>query len=275
MAMRTTRLACFLAFLTLVGSAQQPQPPGPGKNLNNPGPFTPAEERATFKLPAGFRIDLAACEPQVVDPVALAFDERGRLFVAEMYGYPNDGVGTGDINNGKVKCLEDRDGDGKFETATVFAEGLRFPVVVKPNIGGSGAGIVRFDTAEALAHAVAQGAVHLGIDETALVQEFIPAEEGRVVRVEVLDGRYLYAIRIYTPGTSFNLCPADVCQGVDGAAQVFPSGGCPLRLAEDFREGPPLRAEVVLAAGQLPEDDPQHVGRHQRPEALPGVGQRR
>ncbi len=132
MVMRATRLVCFLAFLTLVGSAQQSQPPGPGKGLNNPGPLTPARERATFKLPDGFRIDLAASEPGIVDPVALAFDERGRLFVAEMYGYPNEGIGTGDINNGKVKCLEDRDGDGLYETATVFAEGLRFPMGLLP-----------------------------------------------------------------------------------------------------------------------------------------------
>ena len=47
--------------------------------------------------------------------------------------------------------------------------------------------------------------------------------EGRIVRVEVLDGRYLYAIRIYTPGDSFNLCPADVCQSVDGAELARPA----------------------------------------------------
>lgn len=101
--------------------------------------------------------------------------------------------------------------------AAEAAEGLRFPVVVKPNIGGSGAGVRRFDDAETLARAAAAGTIDLGIDGTALVQEFIPAADGRIVRVEVLDGRFLYAIRIYTPGDSFNLCPADVCQSVDGA----------------------------------------------------------
>jgi biotin carboxylase len=102
--------------------------------------------------------------------------------------------------------------------APAAAEGLRFPVVVKPNIGGSGAGVTKFDTADALRAAVERGEVSLGIDSTALVQEFIPQEEGRIVRVEVLGGKYLYGIRIYTPGTSFDLCPADVCQTVDGAA---------------------------------------------------------
>jgi hypothetical protein len=106
------------------------------------------------------------------------------------------------------------------------ATGLRFPVVVKPNVGGSGAGVVRFETPEALAAAAEAGALDLGIDGTALVQEFIPARDGRIVRVEVLNGRFLYAIRIYTPGDQFNLCPADVCQGVDGAA--LERSACPV-----------------------------------------------
>jgi D-ala D-ala ligase C-terminus len=100
--------------------------------------------------------------------------------------------------------------------APAAAEGLRWPIAVKPNIGGSGAGVRKFETPEALAEAARDG-LDLGIDHTALVQEFIPQEESRIVRVEVLGGRYLYGIRIYTPGTSFDLCPADVCQRVDGA----------------------------------------------------------
>jgi glutathione synthase/RimK-type ligase-like ATP-grasp enzyme len=97
------------------------------------------------------------------------------------------------------------------------ADGLRFPVVVKPNIGGSGAGVRRFEARDQLARASRDGTIDLGIDATALVQEFVPAADGRIVRVEVLDGSYLYAIRIYTTGESFNLCPADVCRSVDGA----------------------------------------------------------
>jgi len=97
------------------------------------------------------------------------------------------------------------------------AVGLRFPIVVKPNVGGSGAGVRRFDSPEALATASAHGGLELGPDQTALVQEFIPAEEGRITRVEVLGGRFLYAIRVYSPGDTFNLCPADVCQTTDGA----------------------------------------------------------
>src|SRR4029077_12664122 len=94
------------------------------KPTANSGSLTPQEERGTFHLLPGFRIELVACEPNIVDPVAIAFDENGRLYVAEMPGYPNGGVGTGDIHSGRIKLLEDRDGDGFYEHGTTFAEGL-------------------------------------------------------------------------------------------------------------------------------------------------------
>jgi biotin carboxylase len=100
--------------------------------------------------------------------------------------------------------------------APAASEGLRYPVVVKANIGGSGAGIVRFDTRADLQRAVDEGRVQLGLDQTALVQEFIPGRGGHITRVEVLGGRYLYAINVYGTGESFNLCPADICQSTDG-----------------------------------------------------------
>lgn len=96
------------------------------------------------------------------------------------------------------------------------ARDLGFPVIVKANIGGSGAGIVRYDTPEALTHAIADEAVDLGIDQTALVQEFIPARGGHITRVETLNHRFLYAINVYREGESFNLCPADICQTTGG-----------------------------------------------------------
>lgn len=110
--------------------------------------------------------------------------------------------------------------------APAAAEELRFPVVVKPNVGGSGAGIRRFDTAADLAIAAATDGFELGPDHTALVQEFIPAEEGRITRVEVLGGKFLYAIRVYSSGETFNLCPADVCQTTEGAELV--RSACPV-----------------------------------------------
>jgi len=96
--------------------------------------------------------------------------------------------------------------------AVEAAEGLRFPVVVKANIGGSGAGIVKFDNRDALSASARAGELDFGVDHTALVQEFIPARGGHITRVETLGGKYLYAINVHTTGESFNLCPADICQ---------------------------------------------------------------
>lgn len=100
--------------------------------------------------------------------------------------------------------------------AAEASDGLRFPVVVKANIGGSGAGIVKFDRREDLTRAAEEGRLDLGLDQTALVQEFVPARAGHITRVEVLGGRYLYAINVFSTGESFNLCPADICQTSDG-----------------------------------------------------------
>lgn len=102
--------------------------------------------------------------------------------------------------------------------AVEASRSLRFPVVVKANVGGSGAGIVRYDSPEQLAAAAEQGTIDLGIDSTALVQEFIPRRGDHLVRVEVLGGKYLYAIRLWSAGNSFNLCPADACQTSSGVA---------------------------------------------------------
>ena len=98
------------------------------------------------------------------------------------------------------------------------ASGLRFPVIVKANIGGSGAGITRYDSPDELERASANGSILLGIDHTALVQELVPYTDGHITRVEVLSGKFLYAINVYPAEDSFNLCPADACQTTEGQA---------------------------------------------------------
>jgi hypothetical protein len=128
--------------------------------------------------------------------------------------------------------------------AVEAASGLRFPVVVKANIGGSGAGIVKYETQAALAAAAAAHELDFGIDHTALVQEFVPARGGRITRVETLGGKYLYAIEVFTAGESFNLCPADICQRADGVELV--RSACPI-------DAPKTGLKV---AGYTP---PQHV----------------
>ena len=106
------------------------------------------------------------------------------------------------------------------------AEELRFPVVFKANIGGSGAGIVRFDSLESLADAAASGRLDFGVDHTALVQEYVPARGGCIVRVELLGGKFLYAIKVFITGDTFNLCPADICQRADGVE--LQRSACPI-----------------------------------------------
>ncbi|MGE5849792.1 MAG: ATP-grasp domain-containing protein [Candidatus Methylomirabilota bacterium] len=108
--------------------------------------------------------------------------------------------------------------------APAAAEGLTFPVILKPNIGGSGAKIVRFDTPEALQAATQAEVLDLGIDNTALMQEYLPIEGNSIVRVEVLNGEYLYAIRLFLMADEFNLCPADYCRVPDDGAQSASKG---------------------------------------------------
>jgi hypothetical protein len=91
------------------------------------------------------------------------------------------------------------------------AEGLRFPLMVKVNIGGSGAGMIRYDTLEDFITYADEGSTPVGVDGVALVQEYVPARGGQVIRCETLAGKFLYAIALNGAGSTFDLCPADVC----------------------------------------------------------------
>lgn len=129
--------------------------------------------------------------------------------------------------------------------AVTAADGLAYPVAVKPNIGGSGAGIQRFDTPAELVAAVAAGGLDLGIDGTALVQEFLPAQDGHIVRVEVVGGRFLYAIKVYPNPGGFNLCPADICQPGEAGAVATVDAGTEngQGIAPESRQGVTLETE--------------------------------
>jgi hypothetical protein len=102
--------------------------------------------------------------------------------------------------------------------AVAAAEGLRYPIIVKANTGGSGKGITRFNTPAELAAAAAAGLLDLGNDRVALVQEFVPARGGFITRVETVGFKYLYAIKVHLTGETFDLCPADICQTSAGQA---------------------------------------------------------
>jgi putative membrane-bound dehydrogenase-like protein len=94
-------------------------------------PLPPDQAIGTLEVMPGLRVELVAHEPQVVDPVSATFDHLGRLWVVEMRDYPS-GPPEGQPPSGKIKVLTDRDGDGYFETAVVFADGLVFPTGLTP-----------------------------------------------------------------------------------------------------------------------------------------------
>lgn len=134
--------------------------------------------------------------------------------------------------------------------ALAAAEGLRFPVLVKPNVGGSGAGIVSFETVTDLAEAVEVDDLGLGPDHTGLIQERLTAAEDAIVRLEILDGELLYGIQLdLEPGT-FNLCPADYCRvDADGVS----GRGSPVR-----RIDPP--ADLVATAKRIIREAGMQLG---------------
>jgi hypothetical protein len=87
---------------------------------------------------------------------------------------------------------------------------LSFPIVVKPNLQGGVSSVQKFSSLHQLNKAIQSQQINLGIDHTALVQEFIPAFDNKNVRVEILNGKYLYAVKIHTRSESFNLRPFEL-----------------------------------------------------------------
>ena len=99
-----------------------------------PGPLSPAKALGAFQVEPGARVELAAAEPLVRDPVALCFGDAGRMFVVEGRSYPQ--LGESPLTLGTVALLEDADGDGRFEKRTTFADGFTFPNGILPWGGG-------------------------------------------------------------------------------------------------------------------------------------------
>src|SRR2546427_12667113 len=103
----------------------QDRPPGP--------PLSAEEARRTMTVPDGFRVEIFASEPDIVNPVAMTFDERGRVWITESLEYPRRSAGPG---KDRVKVLESTKGDGKYDKITVFAEGLNIPSGIAVGHGG-------------------------------------------------------------------------------------------------------------------------------------------
>jgi putative membrane-bound dehydrogenase-like protein len=102
------------------------------KELPRIKPMAPAAALDSFRVHAGFHLEPVAVEPQVMDPVSACYDADGRLYVVEMRGYPFPEKSP----TGNVVMLDDRDGDGRFESRTVFLDGLSWPTGIVPYDGG-------------------------------------------------------------------------------------------------------------------------------------------
>jgi putative membrane-bound dehydrogenase-like protein len=96
-------------------------------------PLAPLEAARTMQVPPGFQVTLFAGEPDVRQPIGFSIDDRGRLWVAEAYNYPNHGVKPGD----RILIFEDTDGDGRFNKRTVFYEGLNYVTGIAVGFGGA------------------------------------------------------------------------------------------------------------------------------------------
>lgn len=125
-------LSLSLVFLLpLLASAQQVIPHAQDKP---PGPaLSPQEAIAKMQVPPGFAVELVASEPDLVNPVAFTFDEKGRIWVAESLEYPRKQPGKG---RDRIKVLKDTDGDGKADKFTIFADGLNIPSGIAVGHGG-------------------------------------------------------------------------------------------------------------------------------------------
>ena len=100
-------------------------------------PRSATEMLETFSAVSGYRMELAASEPTVVDPIAIDFDSRGRIYAVEMRGYSEDD----EQNLGRIRLLEDRDGDGRYEASTVFVDNLSWPTALLCYDGGVFVGV--------------------------------------------------------------------------------------------------------------------------------------
>jgi len=103
----------------------QSKPPGP--------PLSPEEAIAKMVVPEGFHVELVAAEPDLINPVAMAFDDSGRVYVTESFEYPRREPGPG---RDRIKILEDTNGDGRFDSVKIFAEGLNIPSGIAVGHGG-------------------------------------------------------------------------------------------------------------------------------------------
>lgn len=130
--LRTSTFVVLVSFL--VGTARGEDPFAAA--IRPTEPLSPEAEQKAFHLPPGFRIELFAAEPDIQKPINMAFDARGRLWVAGSTDYPFPAK-PGTPGRDSIKILEDSDGDGRADKITTFADGLTIPIGVYPYRDGA------------------------------------------------------------------------------------------------------------------------------------------
>ncbi|MGN6511171.1 MAG: PVC-type heme-binding CxxCH protein, partial [Chitinophaga sp.] len=98
--------------------------------------LSPAESNKLTQVPADFEIQLFAAEPDITKPIAMTWDEKGRLWIVESVDYPNAFTEVDSVANDRIKICEDTDGDGKADKFTVFADSLNIPTSIVMANGG-------------------------------------------------------------------------------------------------------------------------------------------
>ena len=121
-------------FLRALALAEVPEPYNSDKTTNRP--LSPEAAAAQWKLPPGFKATVFAAEPDVRQPIAMAMDDRGRLWVAECYTYAENKKGFDSELRDRILIFEDTDGDGRFDKRTVFIEGLERLSSIEIGFGG-------------------------------------------------------------------------------------------------------------------------------------------
>ena len=141
------------------------------------------------------------------------------------------------------------------------SEAMTWPLLVKANIGGSGAGIARFSLRDELAQSVADRNVPTSVDQVLLLQDYVPARGGTILRVETLGGRFLYALEVESGGDSFDLCPADACLARPGRAAIAMRAVVPLPEIIAAAEAIAQAAGLDVGSVELVIDDRDGVAR--------------
>jgi len=133
-----------------------------------------------------------------------------------------------------------------------YISDFQFPILIKPNCGGSGSGIQKFENPDDLKSATDAGGIDIPVNGLFILQEFIQPRDGHIVRLETINGKLAYAMRVFTDGT-FNLCPSDGCDVDRSTPATDDLGYCPSTTDSDVRfelyRNPP--SDVVSAVERI------------------------